>query len=76
VREYTRRRPRNQRDLLDLDSWLLSNSGNPGRGGGNGGYSDCGACGHRCGDSVYGTYDHHHVDDVLLLTTSLHLLFE
>jgi hypothetical protein len=65
VREYTRRRPRKQRDLLDLDTWLLSNSGS---GGGNGVYNACGAGGRRCADSVYGTYDYH----VYAIPPSLH----
>jgi hypothetical protein len=46
-----------------LDAWLLSSSGNRGYGDGNAGYSDCVACGHLCGDSVYGSDDHHYVDD-------------
>jgi hypothetical protein len=44
-----------------------SNNGSGGggrrRGGGNGVDSGCVACGHQCGDSVYGTYDHH-VDEI------------
>jgi hypothetical protein len=73
VREYTRRRPRNQRDPLDLDSWLLSNSGSR-CGDGNGVHNACAPCGCPCGDSVSRTYDYH-VDDVHLLA-SIHLLFE
>jgi hypothetical protein len=58
--------------------WLLSNS-DSGCGGGNGDYNACAPCGSPCGDSVYGTYDHH-VDDVFHLPIpgypSLHLLSE
>jgi hypothetical protein len=63
---------------ISMHWWLLStaeaSNSDSGCGGGNGVDNACGACGRRCGDSVYGTYDHHG-DDVRLLP-SLHLLSE